>query len=50
MVITSCSLCAEAYRKLQQKGLTGVVVRGETRVLQLRPELSIIPGQSAAGK
>ena len=44
------SIGQEAYRKLQQKGLTGVVVRGETRVLQLRPELSIIPGQSAAGK
>ncbi|MGH9846534.1 MAG: hypothetical protein ACREEM_48165 [Blastocatellia bacterium] len=44
------SIGQEAYRKLQQKALTGVVVRSENRVLQLRPELSIIPGQSAAAK
>jgi hypothetical protein len=44
------SIGQEAYRKLQQKGLAGVVVRSETRVLQLRSELSIIPGQSAAAK
>jgi hypothetical protein len=44
------SIGQEAYRKLQQKALTGIVVRSETRVLQLRPELSIIPGQSAAAK
>jgi len=44
------SIGQEAYRKLQQKALTGVVVRSETRVMQLRPELSVIPGQSAATK
>jgi hypothetical protein len=44
------SIGQEAYRKLQQKGLAGVVARSETRVLQLRPELSVLPAPSAAAK
>jgi hypothetical protein len=44
------SIGQEAYRKLQQKALTGVVVRSETRVLQLRPELSVLPAPNAAAK
>lgn len=44
------SIGQEAYRKIQQKALTGVVVRSETRVLQLRPELSVLPAPSSAAK
>jgi hypothetical protein len=44
------SIGQEAYRKLQQKALTGIVVRSETRVLQLRPELSILPAPNSAAK
>jgi hypothetical protein len=44
------SIGQEAFRKLQQKGLAGVVVSTDMRVLQLRPELSIIPGQSTEAR
>jgi len=44
------SIGPEAVQKLRQKSLTGVVVRSETRVLQLRPELSILPTPNAAAK
>lgn len=44
------SVGQEAVQKLRQKSLTGVVVRSETRVLQLRPEFSILPAPNAAAK
>ncbi len=44
------SIGQEAFRKLQQKGLAGVVERSETRVLQVRPELCILPAPNAAAK
>lgn len=40
----------DAFRKLQQKALTGVVMRTENRVLQLRADISLIPGRSATAK
>lgn len=47
--VTQAAGGADAIAKMQQK-LIGIVQRSETRILRLRPEISIIPAPSAAAK
>ena len=41
---------AETLHKQQQKALAGIVLHTETKVLRLREDISIIPGQATAAK